>query len=155
MITVSVNDRSFVQAMNKLKKAGGDPSTYLPTIAESLKNSTKLRFVTSTSPEGKAWAPVRRKGSPLRDTGQHLMNAVNTRVGSNYIQIGVPYKWGAVHQFGATIRAKNVPFLRFKINGKWISKKQVTIPARPFLGISLADRVEIKRILGTTFAPTP
>lgn len=39
--------------------------------------------------------------------------------------------------------------LRFQIGGKWVSAKEVTIsiPARPFLGISEEDDAEIKDML--------
>ena len=36
--------------------------------------------------------------------------------------------------------------LRFQVGGKWVTKKQVriTIPARPFLGLSEDDMQEMK-----------
>ena len=39
--------------------------------------------------------------------------------------------------------------MRFRINGRWVSKKEVkvTIPARPFLGVSEEDEEEIKKLL--------
>ena len=41
------------------------------------------------------------------------------------------------------------PVLRFKIDGKWVSAKQVhiKIEGRPFLGISEEDDEEIKNVL--------
>ena len=57
----------------------------------------------------------------------------------------------ATHQFGdkRTIRAKNKPYLTFKIGKQWkraVSVK-VNIPARPFLGISAQDEQDIKDTL--------
>ena len=50
-----------------------------------------------------------------------------------------------------TIRAKTSKGLVFRIDGKWIRKRQVTvkvkIPARPFLGLSEDDMQEIKATL--------
>ena len=58
-------------------------------------------------------------------------------------------KHGATHQFGErgrTIRAKTRKGLRFQVGGRWVTKKQVkvSIPARPFLGLSEEDMEEIK-----------
>lgn len=58
-------------------------------------------------------------------------------------------KYAATHQFGEpgrTIRARKKKALRFQVGGKWVTKKQVriTIPARPFLGLSEDDMQEMK-----------
>lgn len=39
-------------------------------------------------------------------------------------------KYAAIHQFGGIIKAKNKPYLKFQIGGKWFQKKQITIPKR-------------------------
>lgn len=49
--------------------------------------------------------------------------------------IGSRVKYAGVHEKGATIKAKNAPRLVFKIPGVGVrTAKQVTIPARPYLG---------------------
>jgi len=47
--------------------------------------------------------------------------------------LGTNVVYGAIHEYGGTIRAKRVQYLKFKISGRWVSAKQVIIPARPFL----------------------
>lgn len=51
---------------------------------------------------------------------------------------GVPYAIAGTdnvaakqHEFGGTIKAKNKPYLMFKIDGHWVKVKQVTQPAHP------------------------
>lgn len=63
--------------------------------------------------------------------------------------LGTNVKYAATHQFGEsgrTIRARKKKALRFQVGGKWVTKKQVhiTIPARPFLGLSEDDMQEMK-----------
>ena len=63
--------------------------------------------------------------------------------------VGTNVKYAATHQFGEpgrTIRARKKKALRFQVGGKWVTKKQVriTIPARPFLGLSEDDMQEMK-----------
>jgi len=47
--------------------------------------------------------------------------------------LGDPVIYAGIHEFGGTIRAKRSKYLKFKIGNQWISKKEVKIPARPFL----------------------
>jgi len=51
---------------------------------------------------------------------------------------GIPYALAgtdrvdaAQHEFGGVIKAKNVPYLKFKIDGHWVQVKQVTQPPHP------------------------
>ena len=71
-------------------------------------------------------------------TGQ-LRTSTVYKVMGNRVVIGSNLKYARIHEFGGVIKAKNSPFLVFKIGKQWISVKQVTIPARPFLRPALAD----------------
>jgi len=47
--------------------------------------------------------------------------------------IGAEAPYAGVHEYGAVISAKNAPFLVFKVLGRTVRTKEVTIPARaPF-----------------------
>lgn len=104
-------------------------------LGRVIKADTLLNFRNQASPDGKSWAPTHRGGQILRDTGR-LRNSINYQtVGIDTVFIGTNLVYAATHQLGATIKAKNAPYLKFMIGGSFISKKQVTIPARPFLGL--------------------
>lgn len=49
------------------------------------------------------------------------------------VRIGTNLEYARIHEYGGTIRAKNKPFLVFKIGGKLIFTKSVQIPPRPYL----------------------
>lgn len=54
-----------------------------------------------------------------------------------------------IHERGGTITAKRKPWLVFQINGQWVKRKTVTIPARPFLGPALeSNRKQVAKIIG-------
>jgi phage virion morphogenesis protein len=144
---IEVHDSEILAAFNALLAAGRDPKPYLEAIGATLAASAKLRFVAGRGPSGSPWKAVLRGGRPLRDTGTHLMNPLHHQVEGNAVVVGVPYAWARIHQFGGRISAKRSPYLRFKIGDRWASKKSVTIPARPFLGISASDHAEILDIL--------
>jgi len=147
-LQIEMTDGGVGAALARAEALAANPVTYLDPIGGGLVQSTKLRMRESRSPEGAAWAPVLRGGQPLIDTGVHLMNAVSHQVQGNSVVVGVPYAWAAVHQFGKTITAKRAPYLTFRVGKRWARKKQVRVPARPFLGISSEDRAMITGILG-------
>jgi len=99
----------------------------------------KDNFDKEQSPDGVKWLPSIRTrlvgGKILYQSGK-LKNSIYVKVNGQSIQIGSDLHYAKTHQFGATIRPKYKPLLKFKLaNGKWISKKQVIIPQRRFLGI--------------------
>lgn len=152
-IAIEVDDAEVRAAFAKLVKEGEDVPSYLAAIGGVLVSAIKLRFQAGSAVDGTPWAPVLRGGQPLRDTGTHLMNTTNYRVDGNAVLVGVAPRWAAVHHFGGTIRAKIAPWLLFKIGNRWARKKEVTIPARPFLGISNEDKDAIMDVLSRRFAP--
>ncbi len=59
---------------------------------------------------------------------------------------GASWEFAAVHQDGMTIKAKGKA-LRFQIGGRSVSVSEVTIPARPFVGMSETNEREMIRIV--------
>ena len=58
-----------------------------------------------------------------------VTNANN--IGNDFsVKLATRSVYARIHQFGGIIKAKTAKYLKFKINGSWISKKQVTIPKR-------------------------
>lgn len=121
-------------------------------LAEAVRTSTLERFQQGKGPDGKKWKSsiraAREGGRTLVQTAQ-LRNSIHARSDATGFAVGTNVKHAATHQFGEpgrTIRARRKKALRFQVNGKWISKKQVrvTIPARPFLGLSEEDMQELK-----------
>jgi phage gpG-like protein len=79
-----------------------------------------------------AW-PKRKGGSnPLMIRSGDLRQGIHMQVVGETVVVGSPAKYAAVHQLGATITPTDGRHLHFKIGDRWVRKKQVTIPARPF-----------------------
>ncbi len=146
-VRIDITADSVTPWLNGAIRAVADPQALLDAIGATVANNTKLRFHDGRAPDGTPWQAVLRGGQPLRDTGVHLMNTVSHQVQGNSVLVGVSPFWAAVHQFGATIKAKNVKNLKFQINGRWVQKPEVTIPARPFLGISEQDGIDIQQVI--------
>lgn len=170
MITIKVYDQEVTAAFNRLLAANRDLSPAMLAIGERLSETTKRRFASSTAPDGTRWAPNsratleallgRRKGSyrkkdgqisskgvgiltskkPLIGISRQLSTKINYRAGATSVSIGSTMEYASVHQFGVlkgalgrTKRGSPIPW--------------GNIPARPFLGISPADKIHILEIL--------
>lgn len=121
-------------------------------LAEGVRESTLERFKQSKDPTGRRWKTSIRAategGKTLVQSAQ-LRNSIKSKSDAKGFAVGTNVKHAATHQFGEpgrTIRARRKKALRFQVGGKWVSKKQVkvSIPARPFLGLSDEDMQEIK-----------
>ncbi len=149
--------RRLTKRLRNLKEA--DVKGTGMALAESLRTSTRERFRTEKSPEGKPWKQSIRAsqegGSTLTDTAG-LKNSIKSSADNSGFAVGTNKIYARTHQFGEegrriTIMAKTSKGLVFKIGDRWIRKKQVSvnirIPARPFLGVSEEDMEEIKHTL--------
>lgn len=116
-------------------------------IGAWLESSTRERFETNIAPDGQRWQPslaAKRRGTPtlvefgqLRDSYTHTASEDEAAVGTNKI-------YAAIHHFGGIIRAKSSKGLRFPgLGGGWVNVQQVSMPARPQLGVSRDDEAEI------------
>ena len=157
MSSVNVKVDGDVQRLMKRlgRIAGVDKAGINNTIAEGLRTSTIERFQAEKSPEEKKWKQsirAREEGGKTLTKSTALRSSIRSEGSADGLAIGTNDIRAATHQFGDTriIKAKRKKALRFRINGRWVSKKEVkvTIPARPFLGVSEEDEEEIKKLLG-------
>lgn len=99
------------------------------TLGRIFKTGAQLRFRKQQSPEGAAWKPSQRAlrdhGQTLRLTGR-LRNSLTYVADHASVAIGTNVRYGAIHQLG----------------GKAGRGRKVTIPARPYLGASEAEKQE-------------
>lgn len=118
-------------------------------VGAEMVNSTQERFDTETDPTGNPWLPSMRataeNGQTLRDTSR-LMNSLTFVPLPDGVEWGTNVFYAPVQHYGATIRAKNAEFLKFRTAYGFVSKKEVEIPSRKFLGINESDVREINNI---------
>nr|WP_299152128.1 phage virion morphogenesis protein [uncultured Tateyamaria sp.] len=62
--------------------------------------------------------------------------------------VGSPLSYAAIHHFGGVIKPKKAKALAFKAGGDSVFAKQVTIPARPYMGVSTDNAREIESAIG-------
>ena len=137
-----------IEHLSGLVDAINDPSPLLAELGEYGLRSTRARFKTQTSPDGTAWAALqpwyqkekRRNKNRILALNGYLRGQMTWQlVGDRTVEIGSNLPYAAVHQFGATIKPRAAKVLMFRGH----VAKSVTIPARPYLGLSDEDRSEI------------
>lgn len=141
-ITVTVDDAEVQRLLRELAERADDLTPAMKQIGEYMRLRTEENFAAQQSPEGNAWralnpnyaAAKRKKGGiakilqytgDLRSSIAYQAEPRSVFIGTN-IKASNGYSLGAIHNFGAPRR---------------------NIPARPFLGVSQADREEITMIL--------
>lgn len=141
-----------------LAAANGDLSDLMDGIGLYLESSTIERFDTETDPEGKPWEKSQRAiaqgGKTLTDSARlktsvtHRSSATDAEVGTNVIYAR-PHQLGMDESVsvGAHTRTINQAFGRPLPGGLTVRvgafDRQMKMPRRSFLGISLDDEEEI------------
>lgn len=113
-----------------------DLTPLMDDIGAMLVASTQDRFEKGVDPEGKPWkvsqrvAKAQGKAQTLIDSAL-LMSSIHHTPGNDNVEVGTNLIYAAIHQNG----------------GQAGRGKAVTIPARPFLGLSTEDKTEIGHIV--------
>lgn len=130
-IELNQNDLKTIQSrLNTLSHLTDNLRPGLNEIGDYLVSETTQRFRDSKSPQGENWKNVKRGGKPLVDHG-HLRDSIHYQATNDSVEIGSNLVYAAIHQLG----------------GQAGRGRKVTIAARPFLGVNLADEREIGDIL--------
>jgi phage gpG-like protein len=86
---------------------------------------------------------IKEKG--LIDTGRLRASVVTIALTPKTVAVGVQnLVYAAIHEFGGVIKPKNPDgYLRFKTkDGQWVTTKEVTIPARPYVRPAFHENVQ-------------
>ena len=126
----------------------GDSEQLLDEIGAAIEHSVSERFRLEVGPDNVPWEPTRRGVSILKGSPPQLMSSITRRVSRDKVEVGTNKIYAAIHQFGGTIRPKSGGFLVFRgAGGETVFAREVTIPARPYLGIDQADEREIRETI--------
>ncbi len=146
-VTVSyeLKDSGVIKGLDGLMLLFRNTQPMMAAIGTGLVASTHMRFVSQKSPEGEAWEPLnpeyakgKRNSRILTESGR-LRNSINDQAGNDWVRVGTNVLYAAAHQFGVTIKPRKSDHLYFRMNGALYVMDEVTLPDRPFLGISRDD----------------
>lgn len=136
-VSIKTNIRDLASVGKKLDAVlarAGNFEPMLDDIGGYLVFSTQQRFETGRGPDGAPWKPSIRAlaqgGQTLVDQA-FLVQSITHNAGSDRVVVGSNLIYAAIHQEG----------------GKAGRNQSVDLPARPYLGISPEDDLEIGRIV--------
>lgn len=173
MLDVKIDASLAAGELEKLIERLGSMTTPLNDIAEYLHMSVDARARRQVAPDGTPWAPLsprtlaRKKGKKiLRESGA-LLDTLRHQVSNDELQFGTDRPYGAIHQFGGKIEhAARSQQVYFKEKGgvvgnrfvkkrhsnfaQWVTHgaRTTQMPARPYLGLSHEDELEVAAIVG-------
>lgn len=143
-LTLTYDDLGVRRAMDGLLDLGRIQRIQLMRdIGAQLEATTVDRFYSGVGPDGESWEPSFRArvkgGKTLVDSGL-LRDSIHYVADDDAVEIGSADGRSAIHQFGGTITAKTGSGLHFALaDGSFHRPQSVTIPARPFVGLSAED----------------
>lgn len=133
--------------LRRMAALGQRPRPIWDAIGQYGESSTRLRFKNQAGPDRKRWVPsirARQAGGQTLVQKARLLRSITHSADNNGTSWGTNVIYAGVHQFGAVIKAKSAGALRFRMpGGGFVTVKQVTIPARPFLGVNAEDGREM------------
>lgn len=145
-------DKAIVKAGNKL----GHTQALMESVGDALVSGTLKRFDAEEDPQGNKWAP---SGRAADDGGQTLTDTARLRRSIDYaatpgkVMVGSNLTYARIHQKGGTITPKTAKKLVFTgRGGNKVAVDKVTIPARPYLGVSEDDMDEVKSVMADFLA---
>ncbi len=148
-ISITVDIEGLDKALARLEPIlDFEPAPMMAGIGALGESQTRRRISEEkTSPDGAAWPANLEGTSILLRTGQHLLSSVAHTSSAEEAVWGASWEHAHVHQFGAVIVPKSARSLAFTIGGQGVFAKQVTIPPRPFVGISDDNAQEIEDLV--------
>ena len=146
-LNIDLNDLDIERLNKRLLTAQHLKSKLLGSLAFLVERQTRKRIADDKkAPDGNAWKKGKNSHSFLYKTGK-FHASIYSDVQSNQVVVGSSLKYiPEVMQFGATILPKRKQVLSFVSGGKRIFAKKVSIPARPWLGLSHDNEEEITQL---------
>ncbi|MBE2896746.1 phage virion morphogenesis protein [Pasteurellaceae bacterium HPA106] len=143
MIKIELDDHHVSEKLKHIVVQLKRPRKLYGVLGEQLKKIHNNRFKQEKSPDGEKWQPLspltrQVKGNDhiLKDSHQ-LRNTLAYNYSDQGVEFGSALKYARLHQFGGTIVPKKAK--RLRLGKSSVYAKKVTIPARPWLGISKQD----------------
>ena len=128
---INIDDDMVIATVDRVITRGSNLAPAMDLIGAFLVSSVVDNFENQSDPIGVAWLPSKKKTGRTLIKKELLMNSITHIFGSGSVAVGSNVIYAAIHQLG----------------GKTGRNLSVHMPARPYLGVGIKDRVEIKNIL--------
>lgn len=135
------------QALARLNPFQGEH--LLEALARLIQQSVRERLIAGgPAPDGSAWKANLEGRRPVLHRSGALARSIDYAVSGMQAVVGSGLIYAAIHQFGGVILPKKGDRLSFRIGNRQIFARKVTMPARPYIGLSGEDRAELVQAAG-------
>ena len=129
------------QALSRLDPLAS--AELLEGVARMVQEQTRRRITSEKrAPSGAAWKP-NRAGTPILYRSGALARSIDYSVSGETAIVGSGLVYAGIHQNGGTITPKSARRLVFRIGNRTVFARKVTIPARPYLGLSAENAEDV------------
>jgi phage virion morphogenesis protein len=139
-VEIEFSDKALLRQLERLQDQMEDLAPFYKNVGEHIQEVTPQNFENETAPDGTPWeklSPVTLAAREERGTGSTIYREYGDFIGSiNYQASSDDFRWGTNDVRGRI----------FQLGGKAGRGKKVTLPARPYIGLSPADEDEILQI---------
>mgnify|MGYP003666670622 FL=1 len=143
-VAVEIVDRELNAALQALDGIANAPRQELADgLGRLVQEQTRRRIeIDKTSPDGEGWKPNYAGTSILYKSGA-LAGSIDYVADDDSVIVGSGLVYARIHQLGGKIVPKNGNALVFAIGNSLVSVKSVTMPARPYFGLSSENRADV------------
>lgn len=143
-VALEITEEGLNEALLKIDGLADAPRHELTDgIGRLVQEQTRRRIEEEkTSPAGAAWQANWRGSSILYETGT-LSRSIDYLADNDSIMIGSGLVYARIHQEGGTIVPKAAAALVFRLGDRWVRTGKVTMPARPYLGLSADNQADV------------
>lgn len=156
-VSIAIDERTVADTLLRLRPfVDFDAGPLMEEIAALGESQTSRRITDEkTAPDGTPWKENWDKTPTLYKTGQHLLRSLASTSSAEEAVWGASWEYAHVHQDGMVIHPRYGEALKFWfVRGgftQFVVAKHVTIPARPFIGLSAENRAEIEELVSDHF----
>jgi phage virion morphogenesis protein len=172
-LTATVEDEA-TKVYAEIAQRMGKGKPLMAAIGQSLVSSTIRRFATQSGPDGKAWTPLSKATLKKRGPGAkallasgRLRQSITFNASSNQVEVGTNLIYARIQQLGGTTQMPERTTTIYRSQkdmaagkSRFVKKSKsdfatdhtvgahsVTIPGRPYLGVSAADEKTIAALV--------
>ncbi|HHT7856356.1 phage virion morphogenesis protein [Pasteurella multocida] len=149
-VNIELDIKELSRVLDKAIARLSRPKLMFAEMGEELLAIHFARFTAQKAPDGTSWVPLqdwyreskKKNADKILTLDGHLSGTLRYQASDSGVVFGSDRPYAAIHQFGGTITAKNAKALN--VQGRPV--KSVTMPARPWLGLSADDEQRLLEI---------
>ena len=146
-VNIELDISELSRVIDKALATLNRPKLMFAEMGEDLLAIHFARFVAQKAPDGTPWAPLqdwyrdtkKKNADKILTLDGHLSGTLRYQASDTGVVFGSDRPYAAIHQFGGVIKPKGNYPLKLGAAKDSPRAQSVTIPARPWLGLSVDD----------------